>query len=132
VNACAVPWKVALSVGGTCSSSVALFTSAIASESATPGRRSNDRVTEGSWPRWLTEKRAYTVGQLGHGRSAHQRPGRGAHVEQGQHRRVGLVARFEFQNHPVLVGRGIDGRNLVRTVGIVQCHLDLLRADAER
>ena len=54
-KACAVPWNVVFRVVGTCSSCVALFTSSIACDSATPGLRSNEMVTDGSCPRWLTE-----------------------------------------------------------------------------
>ena len=54
-KACAVPWKEVFSVAGACSSTMPLRTSVIASESETPGRRSKEKVTEGSWPRWVTD-----------------------------------------------------------------------------
>src|SRR6266404_9206985 len=53
-EACAVPWKVVFSVSGTFISTEARRTSAMAWLSDTPGRKSNDRLTEGSWPRWVT------------------------------------------------------------------------------
>ena len=76
--------------------------------------------------------RADAVGELRHGVERHQRTARGTHVEQRQRRRIGLVARRELQDHEVLVGRGIDGRDLARAVGVVERHLDRLRRDAER
>ena len=62
----------------------------------------------------------------------HQRAARRAHVEQRQHRRVGLVARLELHHHPVLVGGGEDGRHLALTVRVVERVLDGLRRHAER
>ena len=53
-NACAVPEKVPVSVAGAASSRVPACTWPMACESATPGRRSNEKVTEGSWPRCVT------------------------------------------------------------------------------
>ena len=43
-----------LSVAGICKSRVALRTASMACDSDTPGLKSNETVTEGSWPSWLT------------------------------------------------------------------------------
>ena len=53
-NACAVPWKLPDTVPGSVSRA-ASCTRATASPSATPGRRLNDSVTDGSCPVWLTD-----------------------------------------------------------------------------
>ena len=53
-NACAVPWKLVAIVAGS-SARAAASTCATASPSATPGRRLNESVTDGSWPVWLTD-----------------------------------------------------------------------------
>ena len=54
-KACAVPPKDALIVAGTCMVAISLFTSSIAWDRATPGRRSKEKVTDGSCPRWVTD-----------------------------------------------------------------------------
>ena len=55
-NAWAVPWKDALMVAGTCISCIAFSITSMPSDSDSPARRSNERVTDGSCPRWLTLK----------------------------------------------------------------------------
>ena len=43
-----------------------------------------------------------------------------------------MIARLELHDHPVLVGRRIDGRHLALPVGIVERVLNGLGGDAER
>ena len=52
-NAWAVPWKLVVMEMGSIEAA-RLCTSLTAWPSATPGARSNEMVTEGSWPVWLT------------------------------------------------------------------------------
>jgi len=53
-KACAVPWKLRVTVGG--SRSVAALSMRVsASPSDTPGRRLNETVAAGSCPRWFTD-----------------------------------------------------------------------------
>src|SRR5512143_3665917 len=52
-NAWAVPWKLVVMEAGRVARAT-LSTADTASPSAMPGRRLNERVTEGSWPRWFT------------------------------------------------------------------------------
>src|SRR6185437_9265457 len=52
-NACAVPENAVLIDDGSVRLAIRC-TSAVAAPRDTPGRRLNDRVTDGSWPEWLT------------------------------------------------------------------------------
>src|SRR5436309_13009213 len=52
-NACAVPWKLVVTVEGSVAAAVDSIADT-ASPSATPGLRLNEIVTDGSWPVWLT------------------------------------------------------------------------------
>src|SRR5512134_2383964 len=52
-KACAVPWKLVVMDAGRVARAT-LSTAETASPRANPGRRLNERVTEGSWPRWFT------------------------------------------------------------------------------
>src|SRR5438552_16625534 len=69
---------------------------------------------------------ADAVSELRYRVERHQRAARGAHVEHRQGCRVALEPRFELEDHPVLVRRGIAARNLARAVGIGERRLDLL------
>src|SRR6266581_3402536 len=75
--------------------------------------------------------RADAISQLRHRVERHQRPARGAHVEHRQCRGIALIPRLELEDHPVLVGRGIDVRYLARAVGIGERRFDLLGVDSE-
>src|SRR5438552_18458003 len=52
-NACAVPWKLVVTVEGSVAAANAWIADT-ASPNATPGLRLNEIVTDGNWPVWLT------------------------------------------------------------------------------
>ncbi len=54
-NACAVPWKLELSVAGVPRSAIAFWTASVAWPSATPCARLKLMVIAGNWPWWLIE-----------------------------------------------------------------------------
>ena len=61
-----------------------------------------------------------------------QPPSGGANVEHRHRDRVLLVAGLQLQDHPVLVSRGVDRRDLSGAVGVVERVLDLVRREPER
>src|ERR1700722_10715965 len=54
-NACALPWKVAISVGGAFNSACALWIASVAWLSDAPGARLKLIVVAGNWLWWLIE-----------------------------------------------------------------------------
>ena len=115
-NACAVPWKLGGHVGRQLISRAMRCDRGRRRRPATPpARRSNDSVTDGSWPGWLTVSGPTSGGRTARPRRAAPaaRPGR-ADVELGERARVALELRLHLQDHPVLVGRRVDGRHLAR------------------
>ena len=111
----------------------AACTRATASPSATPGRRLNDSVTDGSCPVWLTDSGptpsdawSTTV------ESGTSLPRGRLHVEQRQRGRVALELRRHLHDDLVLVVGREDLRDLPRAVGRGQRELDLVHREAER
>ena len=104
-------------------SRAAACTRATASPSATPGRRLNDSVTDGSCPVWLTDSGPDRLPRRDDRRERHQLVAGRLHVEQRQRRRVALVLRRDLQDHLVLVVGREDLRDLPRAVRGVQRQL---------
>src|SRR5579862_5844323 len=77
-------------------------------------------------------KRPGAVAEFGNRVERNQRSGRSAHIEHAKGRRLSLVAGLQLEDHPVLVGRSVDGRYLRRAEREVEGALDLLRRNAER
>src|SRR6267378_4084524 len=75
---------------------------------------------------------ADAVSELRYRVERHQRPARGAHVQHRQGCRVALEPRFELEDHPVLVRRGIDVRNLAgafsRSISTLTCGRAICRS----
>ena len=65
-NACALPWKLVMMEIGSVESASAC-TSSTAWPIATPRARSNERVTDGSWPVWLIVSGPRPCGEIGDG-----------------------------------------------------------------
>ena len=69
--------------------------------------------------------------EVGQGIERNQFPGGILEVEQGKRARVGLIFRFQFQQHLVFVDRPINGGYPARTVRVVQGILDQVGIDAQ-
>ena len=69
--------------------------------------------------------------ELRHRVKGNQFPLVGAHVEHGEHGGVVLILRLHLQNDRVVVGGGVDARDLARAVGAEKGVLDLPRGEAE-
>ena len=110
----------------------AACTRATASPSATPGRRLNDSVTDGSCPVWLTDSGPTVWRVVTTAESGTSLPPRRLHVEHRQRRRVALVLRRHLQDHLVLVVGREDLRHLPRAVRRGQRQLHLVHREAER
>ena len=118
------PEKVPVSVAGTCSVAHRRLHLGDRLRQRDAGRRSKEKVTEGSCPRCVDLQRADAVRELRHRIERHERAGRASARRAAAAPRIGLVARRELEDHEVLVGGGVDGRHLPRAVGVVERHLD--------
>ena len=131
-NACAVPWKLELSVAGAPSSTIAFCTASVACPSATPWR---EVEADGDGRELaLVADRERPHRHAGPGRERRQR-----HLFAGQRRLdVELVQRVEaalqlgqdFQDHVIAVELGEILRDLALAEGVVQRVVDQLRLDA--